>query len=180
MKILLDNRFLHDEGTDCLLSVDGTDFLAPNYGKKWYSHKFKHSGLRYEVALSIKTGWICWISGPWNPGQWNDLEIFRMSLVTFLDSFERVEADDGYIGEAPLKVRCPRCVTVPEERKEMMARVRNRQETINKRFKDWAILNTQFRHDMRMHRDVFAAIAVICQIAIQHNGEDLFEVEYSN
>ena len=33
MKILLDNRFLHDEGTDCLLSVDGTDFLAPNYGK---------------------------------------------------------------------------------------------------------------------------------------------------
>ena len=180
MKILLDNRFLHDEGTDCLLSVDGTDFLAPNYGKKWYSHKFKHSGLRYEVALSIKTGWICWISGPWNPGQWNDLEIFRMSLVTFLDSFERVEADDGYIGEAPLKVRCPRCVTVPEERKEMMSRVRNCQETINKRFKDWAILDTQFCHDMRIHRDVFAAIAVIYQIAIQHNGEDLFEVEYSN
>ena len=103
-----------------------------------------------------------------------------MSLVTFLEPFERVEADDGYVGEAPLKVRCPRCVTVPEERKGMMARVRNHQETINKRFKDWAILKTQFRHDMRMHRDVFAAIAVICQIAIQHNGEDLFEVEYSN
>jgi hypothetical protein len=37
-------------------------------GKKWYSHKFKHSELHYEVALSIKTGWISWISGavePW-------------------------------------------------------------------------------------------------------------------
>ena len=105
---------------------------------------------------------------------------FSHALVTFLDRFERVEADDGYIGEAPLKVRCPRCVTVLEERKEMMLRVWSCQETINKRFKDWAILDTQFRHEMRMHRDVFAAIAVICQIAIQHNGEDLFEVEYSN
>ena len=43
-----------DEGNDCLLSVDGTDFLSPQYGKKWYSHKFKHSGLRYEVALCTK------------------------------------------------------------------------------------------------------------------------------
>ena len=71
-----------DEGNDCLLSVDGTDFLSPQYGKKWYFHKFKHSGLRYEVALCIKTGWICWISGPWNPGRWNGLEIFRSSLMT--------------------------------------------------------------------------------------------------
>ena len=109
-----------DEGNDCLLSVDGTDFLSPQYGKKWYSHKFKHSGLRYKVALCIKTGWICWISGPWNPGRWNDLEIFRSSLMTFLEPFERVEADDGYLGEAPLKVRCPKCITVPEERKAMM------------------------------------------------------------
>ena len=65
---IYDNRYKQDRSNDCLLSVDGTDFLAPNYGKKWYSHKFKHSGLRYEVALSIKTGWICWISGavePW-------------------------------------------------------------------------------------------------------------------
>jgi hypothetical protein len=179
-QILLDNRYLSDEGNDCLLSVDGTDFLSPEYGKKFFSHKFRHSGLRYEVALSIKTGWICWISGPWNPGEWNDIEIFRMSLMTFLEPYERVEADDGYLGEAPLKVRCPKCVTVPAERKEMMSMVRHRQETINKRFKDWKILDSQFRHDVRLHRDVFAAIAVLSQIAIQHNGEDLFEVEYSD
>ena len=62
----------------------------------------------------------------------------------------------------------------------MMSMVRHRQETINKRFKDWKILDSQFRHDVRVHRDVFAAIAVLSQIAIQHNGEDLFEVEYSD
>ena len=33
IKILLDNRLLHDEGNDCVLSMDGADFLAPNYGK---------------------------------------------------------------------------------------------------------------------------------------------------
>ena len=46
--------------------------------------------------------------------------------------------------------------------------------------KDWEILDTQFRHDLRVHRDVFAAIAVLSQIAIQYNGEDLFQVEYSD
>ena len=67
-------------------------------GKKWYSHKFKHSELHYEVALSIKTGCIYWVSGLWNPGKWNNLEIFCKILVTFLEQFERVEAYDGYIG----------------------------------------------------------------------------------
>jgi hypothetical protein len=31
-----------------------------------------------------------------------------------------------------------------------------------------------------MHQDVIVAIAVICQIALQSNPEDLFEVEYSD
>ena len=34
-----------------------------------------------------------------------------------------------------------------------------------------------YRHDIRVHRDVFAAIAVISQLAIQ-NGEALFSVDY--
>ncbi len=53
-------------------------------------------------------------------------------------------------------------------------------ETIHKHFKDWVILHTKFHHDMRMHQDVTVAIAVICQIALHHNQEDLFEVEYSD
>ena len=32
---------------------------------------------------------------------------FLSSLATFLEPFEQVEADDGYLGEAPLRVKCP-------------------------------------------------------------------------
>ena len=90
-----------------------------------------------------------------------------------------MEADDGYVGEAPLRVKCPACVTIPEEREHMMKRVRSRQETVNRRFKQWQILKQVFRHDIRVHRDVFASIAVITQLAI-NNGEGLFSVDYSD
>ncbi len=72
------------------------------------------------------------MSGPHQPGILNHLEIFCNSLLTYLDPFECVEADDGYIGEAPLRVCCPGCVTCPCEKKKMMAFVRSRQETVNK------------------------------------------------
>ena len=101
-QFLLENRYKHDQNNDCLLSVDGTDFQIPERGREWYSFKYKKSGVRYEVALSILGGEICWISGPHQPGVYNDLDIFLSSLASHLDPFERVEADDGYLGEAPL------------------------------------------------------------------------------
>ena len=52
-------------------------------------------------------------------------------------------------------------------------------KTINKRFKDWGILFQRFRHDVRLHRDVFAAIAVLCQLTIQL-VEPLFPVNYDD
>ena len=61
----------------------------------------------------------------------------------------------------------------------MMGIVRRRQETVNRRFKQWSILKQVFRHELSMHGRVFAAIVVISQLAIQ-NGEPLFQVEYSD
>ena len=161
------------------MSVDGTDVPIPERGPDWYSYKFRGSGLRYEVALGIMTGDICWMSGPHQPGKLNDLEIFRKSLRSWLDPFERVEADDGYIGESPAKVICPKCITCPNERKKMMSIVRMRQETVNKRLKQWSILCQTYRHDLVDHRDVFATIVVIIQITIT-NGEPVFAVEYND
>ena len=44
-------------------------------------------------------------------------------------------ADDGYIGEAPMKVKCPgTCDDSPEDLAEQ-SRVRSRPETLNGRFK---------------------------------------------
>jgi hypothetical protein len=63
-QIRFENRKIGDVGNDCMLSVDGTDFrVAKSYEKPLYSYKFKKSGLRYEVALCIKTGDICWTAG---------------------------------------------------------------------------------------------------------------------
>ena len=64
---------------------------------------------------------------------WNDIQIFRNSLISHLKNGERVEADDGYVGEAPEFVKCPASFTNPKETLYMQQRVRNRQETVNKR-----------------------------------------------
>ena len=50
----------------------------------------QEAALRYEVGLSILGGEICWISGPYQPGVYNDIEIFWSSLESHLDEFERV------------------------------------------------------------------------------------------
>lgn len=61
----------------------------------------------------------------------------------------------------------------------MQNRVRSRQETINKRVKQWEILKQEFRHDITQHGYVSRAIAVITQLAIK-NGEPLFQLEYND
>jgi len=75
------------------------------------------------------------------PGEWNDLEIFCSSLMPSLDLFERLEADEGYAEKAPLRVKYPNSIAVSAERQKMMGIVRRRQETVNRRFKQWSILN---------------------------------------
>ena len=162
-----------------MLSVDGTDFrVAKSYAKPLYSYKFKKSGLRYEVALCIKTGDICWWAGPYLPGNWNDNMIFQDGLVHMLEPGERCEADDGYRGSSPLHVVCPAVIFAGPEKAEMQQRVRNRQETVNKRFKNWAILATPYRHQLLEHQTVFGAIVALTQLSLVENP--LFQVEYND
>ena len=171
-----------DKGNDCLMSVDGTDFRVKVKGKEWYSYKFKKGAVRYEVALCILTGDIVWINGPYEPGIWNDIEIFRNSLMSHLGPMERVEADDGYIGEAPRHVKCPRSIAEhadDDTAKEIKQRLRNRQETVNMRFKMWGALAQPFRNEVTKHGGAFRAIAVIVQLSI-NQGERLFDVDYDD
>ena len=175
-----DSQFVGDIGNDCLVSVDGTDFrVQSEYGRAFFSHKFKGSALRYEVGVCILTGFIVWINGPYEAGNWNDIMIFRDSLISFLGPSERVEADDGYVGEAPQKVKCPASFTNPEETLQMQKRVRARHETVNKRFKQWGCLSQRFRHDAGKHGDAFRCVAVITQLSLKM-GEPLFDVEYAS
>ena len=110
---------------DCLVSVDGTDFQIPYNGRKFHSHKYKFgSALRYEVAVCIRTGELVWINGPYEPGIWSDLSIFRNALLSELEDGERCEADDGYRGESPKYVKCPASIGNHEECEQAAAFVR--------------------------------------------------------
>ena len=67
----------------------------------------------------------------------------------------------------------------PEETEFMQQRVRNRQETVNKRMKNWGALKQVWCHRFTSHGSVFRAIAVITQMRIE-NGEPLFQCGYRN
>ena len=135
--------------------------------------------MRYEIGVDILAGNIVWIEGPHAAGKYPDVEIFCCGLAQWLDKFERVEADKGYIGEAPLKVECPGCPSNPINHQSLQKRVQGRHELLIGQFKNWEILKSMYCHDIMEHGNVFRAIAVVTQISIDE-GERLFEVEYSD
>ena len=90
---------------------------------------------------------------------------------------EKVEADDGYRGE-------PLWISLPGElggggarQRTAKGLARNRQETINRRFKQWGVLRERYRHDLKMHGTIVRAIATVIQIDMR-SGNPPFQVEY--
>ena len=61
----------------------------------------------------------------------------------------------------------------------MQQQVRNRQETVNKRFKNWGILKQAYRHTIPKHGEAFCAVAVMTQLTVS-SGEQLFEYGYKD
>ena len=118
-------------------------------------------------------GDLVWIQGLYPAGEWTDIKIFNQVLRNFLDTGERVKADNCYMGAAD-KVKCPDDPFNP-----VQSRVRSRHKMINGRFKTWGILKNTYRHNIRRHGEVFRAIAIVTQLGID-NGEPLFRVDYED
>ena len=57
-----------------------------------------------------------------------------------------------------------------------MSIARARQETVNRRFKQFKILQETYRHCREKHGDVFATIVCLTQLEIK-NGNPLFSVD---
>ncbi len=110
LQILLNNHFKGDVCNDCLMSIDGTDFQIQEKGKKFYSFKFKKSALRYEVALCILTGDICWISSPYAPGIWNNLDVFHFLWQHFLSHLNMSRQMMGALVKLPSKLSAQRAL----------------------------------------------------------------------
>jgi len=155
------NRFKNDNESKCKITIDGTDFRiyeqAP-WNPKWYSHKFNGPAVRHEVGICIRSGEIVWINGPCPAGSWPDLRIARDWLIYALQDGEMVLADGGYHDGCGF-------FETPNGNNDgdqyMKALVRARHETINRRFKQWSILGSRYRHSLEKHGLVFRAIASI-------------------
>ncbi len=86
--------------------------------------------------------------------------------------------DDGYQGSARMYAKCPGIIEADPEKAEMQQRVRNRQETVNKRFKNWAILSTPYPHQLLEHQTVFGVIVVLTQLLFPE--DPLSQVDYND
>ena len=118
--IIFENRKKSGSVNDCLISI--TDCHIPQQGQAvkgnpFSSHKFAGKcALRYELGVDIIDGNLVWLEGPFPAGKFTDITIFRHTLIHHLDPLEWVMADDGYVGKAPGKVKCP-CtwIDLPDE-----------------------------------------------------------------
>ena len=88
MVILWENRKKNDKGADCLIGVNCKDCKfqqiltrdektgKKKLNKSLYSPKFNGPALRYEIGTSLLSSDIVWLSGPYLPGDYNDIAIF--------------------------------------------------------------------------------------------------------
>lgn len=169
----------NDRGKTCKVTVDGTDYKIPRQtphkrDKKFYSHKFKHAALRYEVAVCIQTGDIVWVNGPFPAGKWPDINIYRRNLKAMLLPGEMVEADSGY--------KDPTCrhadVVVSKKDARAKQRARSRHETVNADLKTFGCLNQQWRHALDKHALAFCSCAFITQMKYILEGGSKFHCKY--
>jgi len=180
LQINWNNRYVNSNGSTCLVTVDGTDchIREPtDFNKKWYSHKFHGPGLRYEVAVCIRTGWIVWINGPYPCGEFSDRKIVQKDLELVLAIDEMYVADKGYRdgffrAETPDKNK-------PPVYEEMKRKARSRHEATNNMLKAWRAVDFTFRSPRERHGKVFGAVANITQIMISKDGP-VWPVEYDD
>ena len=186
--MLWDNRLQNDIGNTCLASVDGADFrmlgeklMNGKPDPRCCSCKLKAPGLRCLIALSVRTSGIVFLAGPFLPGVLNDLSIFRESgIKDMMEQYEKVEADDGCMGECPGCCMCPGWFDANEDQAKLRGRVRMRHEIVNKRMKNFGCLLSRFRHDATKHSACFRAVAVLTQLSME-SGEPLIDVrEYDD
>ena len=75
-----------------------------------------------------------WVVAPFPCGDWPDISIFQFGLKHMLEDGERVEADDGYVGEDPNNVKAASSAVHNQDDKQLyvLSRVHHCHETVNK------------------------------------------------
>ncbi len=84
---------------------------------------------------------------------------------------EQVVADGGY-----KDIACEKYPKDGEMWSGFHAMARARHLTVNRRFKQFSVIDERFRHELSLHSTCFHAVANLTQVMIQ-NGEPLFGVD---
>ena len=151
------------DGTDCRINEPSP------FNPKWFSHKFKGPGIRYEIGICIVTGDIVWVHGGFPCGAWPDLRIARHAIVYELDPGEQIIADGGYRdGFHYFDTPSGR----HDYRDRLKSEARARHETVNSRLKQFNVLSGIFRHQYRLHPMCFMAVAHLTQFSLDENYEE--------
>lgn len=170
--MIWENRFNgRVDGQTCFCSLDGVDCRIKEpqpFSTRWYSHKFKGPGLRYEIGLNIRTGDIVWKNGGYPCGEYPDISVARQAYVFFVNDNEKTIADLGYQDE--------KFFILPKDSYNAIhSRILSRHETVNKRLKQFRVLKVEFRHNIAKHPMVFHAVVNLTQLMLE-NGSPLFIV----
>lgn len=122
--------------------------------------------MRYEVAISIDGGDICWVNRPFACGSYPDVVIFRLGLKGRLLENEQVVSDDAY--------QDYKCLhgsdTLFDIDLRVHSSIRARHENVNEILKNFNVIKARFRHDKSLHSFCFHAVARITQLIISHDS----------
>ena len=177
--------------TTFIISVDCVNFgtnetRQPDLhkNKKLFDRKGGKARLTYEIALHLWENRVVWVNGPFPPNDGGDRDIFlNKGLCDNIPAGCKAIADKIYKG-------CPKIALHNsldcDEVQKFKGRARARQESINARLKNFAILRNCFRHkyaDQKhaafisesKHQAFLYAVLVICTFQMEH-GSPLFAV----
>lgn len=186
-KIMLPTQAEWD-AVSMLLTVDGTHARTneprdPDMRRnpKNYSFKNNFSGLNYQIAVNIWTNQIVYINSG-DPASVHDMTAMRDEFIGLMPAGARIIADAGYTGKTEEEKRLfAVCNTFDTQAvKKLKKRARARQESVNKRLKDYHCFKVCFMDGVEKHKLCFAAGMVLVQYAIEDtdaaSGEPLMTI----
>jgi hypothetical protein len=169
-------------GTDIwVLTVDGTHcwIQEPNHpiwsmDPKYFSHKYGKAGLNYELGISLVTGHLVWMNGPFKAGE-NDVRVLKKyGLKAKLRACGKMAiGDSGYSGH-PYQVSTPNRYESKQCAK-FKSRALKRHERFNGLTKAFDCLSGRFRHSEDRFKNCFEAVCVICQYQVETDSP-LFDI----
>lgn len=118
--------------------------------------------------MNIRTGSIVWVYGGYPCGLYPDLKLSREVFVPSLLTGERAMADKGYKDKTHF-------ILPDTQNKSFHNAVMSRHETVNRRFKQFKILQQVYRHSLQKHPMIVHAVANVTQMMLK-NGHPLFSV----